>query len=47
MDAGGKLPNAVRPSPGVKRWRRQEIQEWIDVGCPCRKDWEVMKKANR
>jgi predicted DNA-binding transcriptional regulator AlpA len=47
MDAGGKLPSAVRPSPGVKRWRREEIREWIDVGCPCRKDWEVMKKVNR
>ena len=47
MDASGKLPNAVRPSPGVKRWRREEIQEWIGADCPCRKDWEVMKKAVR
>ena len=47
MDASGKLPNAVRPSPGVKRWRREEIQEWVGAGCPCRKDWEVMKKAVR
>ena len=47
MDASGKMPNSVRPSPGVKRWRRQEIQEWIGAGCPCRKDWEAMKKAGR
>jgi predicted DNA-binding transcriptional regulator AlpA len=47
MDASGRLPGAVRPSSGAKRWRREEIQEWIDVGCPCRKDWEAMKKANK
>jgi predicted DNA-binding transcriptional regulator AlpA len=46
-DSGGRLPQAVKPSPGVKRWRREEIREWIDVGCPCRKDWEAMKKANK
>jgi len=46
-DSGGRLPQAVKPSPGVKRWRREEIREWIDVGCPCRKDWEAVKKANK
>jgi predicted DNA-binding transcriptional regulator AlpA len=40
------LPQAVKPSPGVKRWRRQEIQDWIGAGCPCRKEWEVIKKAD-
>ena len=38
LDAAGKLPRAVRLG-GAKRWRRPEIEVWIEAGCPPRSEW--------
>ena len=42
-DAAGRLPPPVRIGRS-KRWRRQEILDWISAGCPNRQTWEAMNK---
>jgi len=39
-DAAGRLPRAVRIGSS-KRWRFDEIREWVSAGCPSRSDWEA------
>jgi len=43
LDAMGKVPRAVRLGKS-KRWKRQEILEWIEMGCPDRREWEVRRQ---
>jgi predicted DNA-binding transcriptional regulator AlpA len=43
--AAGRLPLAVKPSPGVKRWRREQIETWVRWGCPPRKQFEAMRES--
>lgn len=38
MDASGKLPKPVRIGRSV-RWRREELRDWIQEGCPRRREW--------
>ena len=33
MQSAGKLPAAVRLAGSI-RWRRVEIEAWVDAGCP-------------
>jgi predicted DNA-binding transcriptional regulator AlpA len=35
--AAGRLPAAVRIG-GSRRWRRRDILEWVEAGCPLRSD---------
>ena len=39
-DAAGRLPRAVRIGSS-KRWRLDEIRDWVSAGCPSRTDWEA------
>lgn len=41
---GGKIPEGTRVGPHL-RWKRQEILEWFEHGCPSRQDWERMTRA--
>ena len=41
MDSAGKIPKAVTLGR-LKRWRRQEILEWTEAGCPDRRQWEIL-----
>lgn len=41
LDAAGKLPRKIRLG-GSARWRSDEIEGWIAVGCPARAKWEAM-----
>lgn len=43
FDYSGKLPRPVRLGKSVK-WRVEEIQRWIDAGCPDRKTWEASNR---
>jgi len=43
MNASGRLPRPVQPSPGAVRWRTAELEAWIAAGCPSRRDWEAMR----
>jgi predicted DNA-binding transcriptional regulator AlpA len=40
-DAAGRLPAGVRLG-NSKRWRYDEIAEWVRRGCPCRRVWAVI-----
>jgi predicted DNA-binding transcriptional regulator AlpA len=44
LDAAGKIPRALRVG-GSKRWRLDEIRDWLAAGCPDRARWEQMKKT--
>jgi excisionase family DNA binding protein len=44
MNSSGKLPRPIRLGRSV-RFSRNEIQAWIDAGCPNRRTWEVTKGA--
>jgi len=39
-DAAGKIPQGVSFGH-VKRWRRREIEAWLEAGCPERREWEA------
>jgi predicted DNA-binding transcriptional regulator AlpA len=39
MRSGRLLPTPVRLGSSV-RWRRDEIQKWIEAGCPAEADCE-------
>ena len=38
-DAGGRVPQAVEIGRS-KFWRRQELEQWIQLGCPGREVWQ-------
>ena len=38
-DAGGRVPRAVEIGRS-KFWRRQELEQWIQLGCPAREVWQ-------
>jgi len=45
-----RLRNQARiPRPlklgGATRWRRAEIEAWIEGGCPCTEDWEKPRRC--
>ena len=42
-DAAGKLPRPIRFGGSV-RWRQEEIDLWLDAGCPNRKTWESLNQ---
>ena len=42
MADGGMLPAPVRLMRSI-RWRRSEIDLWIDLGCPARRKFEALK----
>jgi predicted DNA-binding transcriptional regulator AlpA len=46
MVSAGKLPLPLRPSPGIVRWRREEITRWVDAGMPSLEDWLAMQGAS-
>jgi len=44
MEKDGRLPRPVNPYGKLKRWRRQDVLEWLEKGCPVRKDSERRRK---
>ncbi len=43
-DKDGLIPKPIRIG-GVLKWRKKEIYDWLDAGCPNRQVWERQKKA--
>jgi predicted DNA-binding transcriptional regulator AlpA len=39
QESGGRLPRSVSVGR-LRRWRRQEIIDWVAAGCPSRSEWE-------
>ena len=44
MDAAGKVPRPIHLATRTVRWRRSEINKWIDAGCPAREKWEMLRE---
>jgi len=40
--SSGRIPLPVKIG-GVTRWRRNEIEAWLEAGAPGRAKWETMK----
>ncbi|MCA9093137.1 MAG: helix-turn-helix domain-containing protein [Planctomycetaceae bacterium] len=38
LDSAGKLPSAIQVGHS-KRWRRNELDDWMNSGCPPRSQW--------
>jgi predicted DNA-binding transcriptional regulator AlpA len=45
MQAAGRAPGPVRPSPGRVLWRVAELRQWTEAGCPSRREWEALPQA--
>ena len=41
--ASGKIPMPVKIG-GTTRWRRAEVERWLEVGAPPRERWMQMQK---
>ena len=46
LNAGGKIPEPVRLG-NFLRWRRTEIESWVDRGCLARESWTWTTEAGR
>jgi predicted DNA-binding transcriptional regulator AlpA len=46
LRAAGKLPPSVKLGRAV-RWKRLEIERWIEAGCPDGRTWEAMQGQAR
>jgi predicted DNA-binding transcriptional regulator AlpA len=42
------LPAGRLPAPvwlgGSRKWRRKEIEAWVDAGCPTQAEWEDLRR---
>jgi prophage regulatory protein len=44
LNSAGRLPRPIRLGGSV-RWKRAEVQQWFEAGCPERKVWDAMKEV--
>jgi len=44
--SSGRLPETVKIA-GAIRWRQQDIDKWITMGCPDRKTFEARKGTEK
>jgi len=44
--SGGKIPMPLQIG-GITRWRRAEIQHWLEAGAPPRTRWNVVNAAQK
>ncbi len=44
LRSAGKLPPSLKIGGSI-RWRSQEIDAWIDAGCPDAEHWQARKDA--
>ena len=43
LNNSGRLPRPVRLGRSV-RWRREELESWVEAGSPDRARWETLNK---
>ncbi|MCK5611862.1 hypothetical protein KAR91_58875 [Candidatus Pacearchaeota archaeon] len=46
MRSAGLICSPVKVGAGAIRWRQSDIEKWISMGCPTRKDFEAMQQEN-
>ena len=44
LHCAGRVPMPVRLGRRVL-WRRTELEEWVEAGCPPRERWDTLKGA--
>jgi len=47
MKSAGLICPAIRVGQGAVRWRLNDIEQWIQLGCPDRKTFEAMQQVGR
>lgn len=45
-DDARQVPAAIE-AMGMKRWRRSDLDLWIEIGCPAREDFEAQARLRR
>ena len=45
MRSAGLICEPVRVGAGAIRWRQNDIEQWIALGCPSKSEFETMKQA--
>lgn len=43
-NSAGRIPRPIRIGRSPM-WRLDELREWVDAGCPQRREWESRKKS--
>ncbi len=43
----GKLPAPIEFGPKMIRWSKEEINAWIEAGCPKRQSWDLIRQQQR
>lgn len=44
LRSSGRVPAPIRLGGSV-RWRKQELVEWVEAGCPSRIRWEEIRQS--
>ena len=44
--SAGRLPETVKIG-GAIRWKQQDIEQWISMGCPDRRTFEAMRGGRK
>lgn len=44
--SSGRLPETVKIA-GAIRWRQQDIEQWIALGCPSKSEFEARREAEQ
>jgi predicted DNA-binding transcriptional regulator AlpA len=47
MKASARLPRHVVLSGQMHRWRREDVEEWVRLGCPSRREFEARTGRGR
>jgi len=45
MKSAGLICSPVKVGAGAIRWRQSDIEQWIEWGCPSRKEFEARKQV--
>jgi len=44
MRSTGLICSPIRVGAGAIRWRQSDVEKWIALGCPTKKDFEALKQ---
>lgn len=47
MKSAGLICPPVKVGAGAIRWRQSDIEQWIALGCPNQKTFEIMQEAEK
>ena len=46
LSAAGRIPKAVKIGGSV-RWKLSDVEQWLEMGCPIRKEFEARVEAKK